>query len=107
MNKKRKNIIKNNEISQIYSFKLGGYLQKVLIEAKFKKTGKTNLILEDSNGNKEIYEIDIKNNDFDINKKEPNKESSQWKTENVKIKKRIATNYNFLYRDFFVFDVEK
>ena len=43
------------------------------------------MILEYSNGNKEIYEIDIKNNDFDINKKEQNKESSQWKTENVKI----------------------
>lgn len=67
------------------SIKYDDGLEDYLIEAKFKKTGKTNLILEDSNGNKEIYEIDIKNNDFDINKKEPNKESSQWKTENVKI----------------------
>ena len=60
-------------------------LEDYLIEAKFKKAGRTNLILEDSNGNKEIYEIDIKNNDFDINKKETNKEPNQWKTENVKI----------------------
>ena len=67
------------------SIKYDDGLEDYLIEAKFKKTGKTNLILEDSNRNKEIYEIDIKNNDFDINKKEPNKESSQWKTENVKI----------------------
>lgn len=37
MNKERKNIIENNEISQIYSFKLGGYLQKVLIEGKSKE----------------------------------------------------------------------
>lgn len=37
MNKKRKNIIKNNEISQIYSFRLGGYIQKVLMEGKSKE----------------------------------------------------------------------
>lgn len=34
MDKQRKNIIDRNEISQIYSFELGGYLQKVLIEGK-------------------------------------------------------------------------
>lgn len=34
MDKKRKEIIANNEISQIYSFTLGGYFQKVLIEGK-------------------------------------------------------------------------
>lgn len=34
MDKQRKNIIDNNVISQIYSFELGGYLQKVLIEGK-------------------------------------------------------------------------
>lgn len=33
----KKNIIQNNEISQIYTFKLGGYLQKVLIEGKRKE----------------------------------------------------------------------
>ncbi len=36
MDKKRKNVIQNNEVSQIYTFKLGGYLQKVLIEGKRK-----------------------------------------------------------------------
>ena len=79
------------------SIKYDDGLEDYLVEAKFKKAGRTNMILEDSNGNKEIYEIDIKNNDFDINKKESlnfvdneiekgtNKESSGWKTENVKI----------------------
>lgn len=33
----KKNIIQNNEVSQIYTFKLGGYLQKVLIEGKRKE----------------------------------------------------------------------
>lgn len=36
MDKKRRKTIKNNEISQIYSFNLGGYIQKVLIEGKRK-----------------------------------------------------------------------
>lgn len=31
---KRKDIIKNNEISAIYEFNLGGYPQKVMIEGK-------------------------------------------------------------------------
>ena len=37
MNKKRRIIIENNEISEIYSFNLGGYSQKVLIEGKSKE----------------------------------------------------------------------
>lgn len=36
MDKKRKNIIRNNEVSQIYTFELGGYSQKVLMEGKRK-----------------------------------------------------------------------
>ena len=51
------------------SIKYDDGLEDYLIEAEFKKTGKTNLILEDSNGNKEIYEIDIKNSSFKISKK--------------------------------------
>ena len=47
-------------------------LKDYLVEANFKKAGRTNLILKDSNGNKEIYEIVIKNNSFDINKKRSN-----------------------------------
>ena len=39
------------------------------IDAEFKRAGKTNLVLEDSNGNKTIYEIDIKINSCNIKKK--------------------------------------
>ena len=34
MNKKRKIAIQQNEISQVYTFDLGGYSQKVLVEGK-------------------------------------------------------------------------
>ena len=44
-------------------------LEDYMVNAEFKKAGKTNIILEDSNGNKEVYEIDIKNSSYDINKK--------------------------------------
>ena len=37
MNKKRKEIIANNEISEIYTLNLGGYNQKVLVEGKKKE----------------------------------------------------------------------
>ena len=40
-----------------------------MVNAEFKKTGKTTLILENPNGNKEKYEIDIKNSTYDIVKK--------------------------------------
>lgn len=36
MNKKRKEIISNNEISEIYTLNLGGYNQKILVEGKKK-----------------------------------------------------------------------
>ena len=44
-------------------------IEDYMVNAEFKKSGKTNLILEDSNGNKEIYAIDIKSNSYDIHKK--------------------------------------
>ena len=44
-------------------------LEDFSVNAEFKKAGKTNLILEDPNGNKTIFEINIKNNSYDINKK--------------------------------------
>lgn len=44
-------------------------LEDYLIRAGFKKGGKTNLILEDPNGKKEIYEMDIRYSNFDIRKK--------------------------------------
>ena len=44
-------------------------IEDYMVNAEFKKAGKTNIILEDSNGNKEVYEIDIKSHSYDINKK--------------------------------------
>ena len=44
-------------------------LEDYKINAEFKRAGKTNLIIEDPNGNREVYEIDIKINRYDINKK--------------------------------------
>lgn len=73
-------------------------LEDYMVYAEFKKAGKTNLILEDQNGNKEIFEIDVKSDSYDINKKENNslisnnnglnddiKTESEWKIENVNI----------------------
>ena len=44
-------------------------LEDYAIEAEFRRAGITNLILEDSNGNKTVYEIDVKHNTYDITKK--------------------------------------
>ena len=44
-------------------------LETYKVDAEFKKAGTTNLVLEDSNGNKTIYEIDIKRNTYNITKK--------------------------------------
>ncbi len=73
-------------------------LEDYVVDAEFKRAGKTNLILEDTNGNKTIFELDIKSNSYDINKKDDNnlednisesnvdiKSETPWKTENVKI----------------------
>lgn len=43
-------------------------LEDYVINAEFKKTGKTNLVIEDTNGNKELFEIEIQNNSYTINK---------------------------------------
>ena len=37
MNKKRKDIIRGNEVSDLYEWSLGGYKQKVLVEGKTKQ----------------------------------------------------------------------
>ena len=44
-------------------------LKDYMVNAEFKKSGKTNIILEDSNGNKMVFEIDIKRDSYNINKK--------------------------------------
>ena len=44
-------------------------LEDYVVNAEFTRAGKTNIILEDSNGHKEVFEIDIKNSSYDISKK--------------------------------------
>ena len=44
-------------------------IEDYMVNAEFIKTGKTNIILEDSNGNQEVFEIEIKDNRYDIHKK--------------------------------------
>ena len=44
-------------------------IEEYLIRAEFKKVGKTNLIIEDPKGNKQIYELDIRRDTYDINRK--------------------------------------
>lgn len=44
-------------------------LEDYKVDAEFKKAGITNLVLEDLNGNKKIYEIDIKRHTYNITKK--------------------------------------
>ncbi len=43
-------------------------IEDYMVNAEFTKTGKTNIILEDPNGNKEVFEIEIKDNSYDIHK---------------------------------------
>ena len=60
--------LENNKLGKVY-IEYDESLEDYKVDAKFKRAGKTNLILEDTNGNKTIYEIDIKRNTCDITKK--------------------------------------
>ena len=60
--------LENNQMGLV-SIEYDENLETYKVEAEFKRAGKTNLILEDKNGNKTIYEIDVKRNDYDIVKK--------------------------------------
>ena len=60
--------LENEKMGTVY-IKYNEGLEDYVVDAEFKKAGKTNLILEDSNGNKTIYEIDVKTNTYDIVKK--------------------------------------
>lgn len=44
-------------------------LEEYMLEASFKKEGKTNLIIESPTGEKQEYTVDIKRDTYDINKK--------------------------------------
>jgi hypothetical protein len=61
--------LENDKLGKV-SIKYDEGLEDYSIQAEFKRAGKTNLILEDKDGNKTIYEIDVRRNSFDINKKE-------------------------------------
>lgn len=56
---------KFGEVNIEYDEGLEGYK----VDAEFKRAGKTNLVIEDADGHKTIYEIDIKRNSYDIKKK--------------------------------------
>ena len=89
--------LENDKLGDVY-IEYNNALEDYMVNAEFKKAGKTNLILEDQNGNKEVYEIDVKRDRYDINKKETNsivnnntmskadtKSENEWKTESVHI----------------------
>ena len=44
-------------------------LEDYIVNAAFVKAGKTNIILEDANGNKTVYEIIIREDNYDIHEK--------------------------------------
>ena len=61
--------LEDDKLGDVY-IEYDNVLEDYMVNAEFKRAGKTNLILEDSNGNKEVYEIDVKRDRYDINKKE-------------------------------------
>ncbi len=60
--------LENEKLGKVY-IKYDENLEDYIIEAEFKRAGKTNLILEDTSGNKAIYEIEIKRNSYYLEKK--------------------------------------
>lgn len=60
--------LENDKIGKVY-IEYDINLEDYVVTAEFKKAGKTNLILEDADGNKSIYEIDVKRNACNIKKK--------------------------------------
>ena len=62
------NVYLEKDLGEVYIRYEEG-MEDYLIEGNFKKTGKTNLILTDENENKTVFELNIGNNTFDLNKK--------------------------------------
>ncbi len=60
--------LEDDRIGKVY-IKYDESLEDYIVAAEFKRAGKTNLIIEDSNKNKVIYEIDVKRNTYNITKK--------------------------------------
>ena len=67
-NKNYNAYLEDNKIGRVY-IKYDENNEIYLINAEFKKAGKTNLILVDENGHKTIFELTVGNNTFNINKK--------------------------------------
>ena len=60
--------LEDEKIGKVY-IEYDESLEDYRVNAEFKRAGITNLVLEDSNGNKTIYEIDVKRNTYKITKK--------------------------------------
>ena len=61
--------LEDDKLGKVY-IKYDEGLEDYCVEAEFKRAGKTNLILEDKDGNKIIYEIDVKRSTYNIERKE-------------------------------------
>ncbi|MBP3799789.1 MAG: hypothetical protein ILA19_02280 [Bacilli bacterium] len=59
--------LENDKLGKVY-IEYDKNLEDYKVTAEFKRAGKTNLILEDTTGNKTIYKIDVKRNKCDIKK---------------------------------------
>ena len=59
--------LENDKLGKVY-IEYDKNLEDYKVNAEFKRAGKTNLILEDTTGNKTIYKIDVKRNKYDIKK---------------------------------------
>ena len=60
--------LENDKMGEV-SIEYDESFESYRIDAEFKRAGKTNLVLEDKNGNKTIYELDVQRNSYDIIKK--------------------------------------
>ena len=61
--------LEDDKLGKVY-IKYDEGLEDYCVEAEFNKAGKTDLILEDKDGNKIIYEIDVKRSTYNIERKE-------------------------------------
>ena len=57
------------KVSEKYILYLKKNIDDYMVNAEFKKAGKAELVLESPKGEKEIYEIDIKDHTYSVNKK--------------------------------------
>ena len=60
--------LENDKLGKVY-IEYDEGLECYVMKAEFIKAGKTELILEDLNGNKTVFEIDVKRDTYNITKK--------------------------------------